>query len=247
MSRRLRHVPKAEPYEAGTLVEVTCRTIHGRYLLRPSDELNEIVIGVLGYAQQSCPISICGITVASNHYHLLAVVKETKELSDFMCLFNSNLAREVGRLVDWPDKVWARRYQGIVVSSEEEAQIKRLKYLLAHGAKEALVDHPEKWPGVNSVRALLHGEALSGYWFDRTKEYRARRRGKKFDRLQFATEMKVKIDPLPCWRGLDPEEVQHRVVGMIDEIVKESTVGKRWERRLPAGSWAQPTHGRFAS
>ncbi len=23
-------------------------------------------------------------------------------------------------------------------------------------------------------------------------------------------------------------------------------LGKRWERRLPAGSWAQPTHGRFA-
>jgi len=24
-------------------------------------------------------------------------------------------------------------------------------------------------------------------------------------------------------------------------------LGKRWERRLPVGSWAQPTHGRFAS
>lgn len=30
---------------------------------------------------------------------------------------NSNLAREVGWLVDWPDKVWARRYQAIVVSN----------------------------------------------------------------------------------------------------------------------------------
>ena len=101
VSRRLRHVPKAEPYEAGTLVEVTCRTIHGRYLLRPSDELNEIVIGVLGYAQQSCPISICGITVASNHYHLLAVVKETKALSDFMCHFNW-----VRLFWNRPDRLW---------------------------------------------------------------------------------------------------------------------------------------------
>ena len=24
-------------------------------------------------------------------------------------------------------------------------------------------------------------------------------------------------------------------------------LGKRWERRLPAGSWAPPTHGRFPS
>lgn len=35
------------------------------------------------------------------------------------------IAREVGRLVDWPDKVWARRYQSIVVSDEEMAQVER--------------------------------------------------------------------------------------------------------------------------
>jgi len=42
MARRLRCIP-----EGGALVEVTCRTMQGRFLLKPSDELKSIIIGVL--------------------------------------------------------------------------------------------------------------------------------------------------------------------------------------------------------
>jgi len=35
------------------MVEVTCRTIHSRFLLRPSPELNDIVVGVLARAQRA--------------------------------------------------------------------------------------------------------------------------------------------------------------------------------------------------
>lgn len=58
------------------------------------------------------------------------------QLSGFMNLVNSKLAREVGRLYDWREKIWSRRYPSIVVSSEEAAQIDRLRYVLAHGCKE---------------------------------------------------------------------------------------------------------------
>ena len=37
MGRKLRYIP-----EEGALVEVTCRTLQGRLLLRPSPELNDI-------------------------------------------------------------------------------------------------------------------------------------------------------------------------------------------------------------
>jgi len=53
--------------------------------------------------------------------------------------FNPNLAREAGRLADWREKLWSRRYRAIVVSGEEGAQRERLKYVLSHGAKEGLV------------------------------------------------------------------------------------------------------------
>ncbi len=87
--------------------------------------------------------------------------------------FNSKLAREVGRLTGWRDKIFARRYQAILVSEEEEAQFGRLLYLLSRGAKENLVADPREWPGVHCVDALLTGEPMEGTWFDRTEEYAA--------------------------------------------------------------------------
>ena len=60
--RRLRHIP-----EGGALVEVTCRTLHSRFLLRPSQKLKDIVLGVLGRAQRKYPIRACAFVFASNH------------------------------------------------------------------------------------------------------------------------------------------------------------------------------------
>jgi hypothetical protein len=134
-----------------------------------------------------------------------------------MCFVNSNLARKAGRLNGWRERFWARRYQAIVVSQEESAQIGRLKYLLAHGRKEGLVARSQDWPGVHEVDALLRGEPLVGYWFDRTRECAARARRERFDRLQFATET-LSIEPLPCWRHLSPAEVRQRVRGLLIEI-----------------------------
>ena len=54
--------------EEGALVDITCRTIHSRYLLRPDPALNEIILGVLGRAQRLYPVEISAFFVASNHY-----------------------------------------------------------------------------------------------------------------------------------------------------------------------------------
>jgi REP element-mobilizing transposase RayT len=133
MSRRLRYIP-----EGGALVEVTCRTIHSRFLLRPSPELNDIVVGVLGRVQRMYPIRLCSFTFASNHFHLQLDVDDARQLSCFMRYLNSNLARELGRRVGWRDKVWARRYQAIVISDEAAAQVERLKYVLGVCAPERI-------------------------------------------------------------------------------------------------------------
>ena len=76
--RRLRYIP-----EGGALVEVTCRTIHSRFLLRPSRELNEIIVGVLARAQRTYPIRICGYSFVSSHFHLLLDVDDARQLREF--------------------------------------------------------------------------------------------------------------------------------------------------------------------
>jgi hypothetical protein len=42
------------------------------------------------------------------------VSNDAKQLSRFMGDFNSKLAREVGRLTGWKQKIFGRRYQAIV-------------------------------------------------------------------------------------------------------------------------------------
>ena len=60
-------VPRFIPSD-GALVEVTYRTIQGRFLLKPSRPLNELVLGVLARAQSFCPtVELIGIVVLSNH------------------------------------------------------------------------------------------------------------------------------------------------------------------------------------
>ena len=56
-----------------------------------------------------------------------------------MGFVNSNIRRELGRLVNWKENFWSRRYQGIVVSNELLAQLGRLEYFLANCDKENLV------------------------------------------------------------------------------------------------------------
>jgi hypothetical protein len=74
-------------------------------------------------------------------------VDTAKELSDFMCYSNSNLAKEIARHTGWRDKVWSQRYQSIVISDEEEVQIARLKYVLATESRRT------SWIGWRSGRA----------------------------------------------------------------------------------------------
>ena len=93
MGRKLRYIP-----DGGALVEVTCRTLQGRLLLRPSPELNDITAGILGRAQRLYPVELICYSVSSNHYHLILWTSTAKRMAEFAGYFNSNLAREVGRL-----------------------------------------------------------------------------------------------------------------------------------------------------
>jgi hypothetical protein len=217
MARRLRCIP-----QDGSLVEVTSRTLHGRLLLRPGLELNDIIAGALGRAQRRYEVNIVSYVFLSNHYHLLVRVRDARQLAGFVGYLNSKVAREVSRLTGWSGKIWERRYQAILVSDEELAQIERFRYVLSHGCKENLVARLRDWPGVHCVRALLEGEPLSGHWFDRTSEYAARQRGEDPENLRYATAESVTLSPLPCWEGLSPEAYRRRVVNLVETIEEDA-------------------------
>lgn len=223
MGRRIRWLP-----EGGGLVEITHRTFQGRHLLTPSPELRLISIGVLARAQELYGVRICGLSFLSNHYHLLLEVEDLQQMRLFMQHVNSNLSREIGRLVDWSGKFFSDRYKAIPISDEEPAQSGRLKYVLAHGVKEGLVERPEEWPGLHGSEALQTGEPLEGIWIDRTRYWAARNRGRQPTPTEYTREMSLVLDPLPCWRHLAPAAVRQHVTELIELIVAEA----REERRI---------------
>lgn len=217
------------------LVEITCRTIQGRFLLRPSTELNRRVLGVLGRAQRLTGMKLHAVAFASNHYHLLASPEEPDQLVRFIRHVQSNIAREAGELHGWREKFWSRRYRDIPVSDESEAQIDRLRYCLSHGLKEDLVARCRDWPGVSSVPALADGEALEGTWYDRTALYEARRRGENKRLEDFATVETVELSPLPCWQHLEPEQIRERVADLVTEIEQRHRLRRATEGAGVAG------------
>jgi REP element-mobilizing transposase RayT len=230
VSRPLRFIPE------GCLVEVTCRTLHGRFLLRPSRDLNEIAVGILARAARLYEVRVVAFVVLSNHAHFLLVPRDAGELASFMGYVNGNLAREAGRLHGWRERLWGRRYTAIVVSDEEEAQVERLRYLLAQGCKEGLVRSPRDWPGASSTEALLIGGPLAGLWLDRTAEYEARRRGERPTKYEYADVQSFELASLPVWQSLAAEEARRRVQELVRAIERETRAALEASGRVPLGA-----------
>jgi hypothetical protein len=216
MGRPLRYLP-----HPNTTFEVTCRTIQGRLLLKPSPELNDLILGVFGRALFLYPSVLLHLfVVVSNHMHIILTTPDSQTLSLFMNHLNSNIAREAGKLHGWREKFWGRRYRAIPILDDQALSF-RIQYLLSHGCKEGLVHRPEEWPGAHCLNSLLYGKSLSGTWYDRTKEYLARRALEDVETRRFATTYEVRLAPLPGWEDLPTKEQQQRFKTIVSAITIE--------------------------
>ena len=165
---------------------------------------------------------IVAFVFLSNHFHLLLLPDSTRQLAAFMAYLGSNVARGVGRLHSWREKFWARRYHAIIVSDEEAAQVGRLRYVLAHGAKEGFVSKPIEWPGPHSIHALLEGATIHGTWFDRTAEYEARRKGVDCSVSDFSYQETVTLTPLPCWAPWSEVRRRQAIADLLAAIERDA-------------------------
>ena len=120
-------------HRPGQLDEVTSRTQQGHFFLRPSDAVNDMILGCVGRAQELYPVRLHGFIFMSNHYHVLASADDAKQLSSFVGFVNGNVARKLNALNGWSGRVWQRRFRAIAVHRDDATQLDRLRYMLAHG------------------------------------------------------------------------------------------------------------------
>lgn len=230
MARSLRLIDN----ESG-IVEVSSRTVHGRFLMRPSREVNQLILGVLGRAQAKYGVEIFAFIFLSNHFHLLMRVLSALVMANFMSYLKGNIAKELGHLHGWKEKFWGRRYHSASVADSDEALMDRFMYILRNGCKENLVASPLEWAGVSSAPALYRGETTidGGIWYDRTAQYKARRRGEGL-KLSPSRET-VELSPLPFLENLTPAQQQRFMIDAVESVERETRARHEKEGTSPLG------------
>jgi hypothetical protein len=115
MPRPSRFVPEH------SLVEITTRTFQGRTLIRPSPELTDIILGIIGKAQELYGMTIHAFGLLGIHAHFLLSPTSAGQLALFMQFANAHVANEAGRLHLLRERFWSRRYRSIVVADDNVA------------------------------------------------------------------------------------------------------------------------------
>lgn len=208
----------------GQIYFITQRTLQGRLLLRPSMETNAIVGGIIARAQSIFGVKIYGFVIMSNHLHLL-LSSERNVIHLFMQWIASAIARKIGRLVEWPEKFWGRRYSAEPIL-DDEAAIGRLKYIFAHGVKEGLVEHSKEWPGLTCIPELTTGAVRTFHWVNGTSLAIDRVNGCTKDTKAYQIAHTLSVSRLPCFEDQD----HHTFLLKMNALLSESECDGKQQR-----------------
>ena len=225
----------------GQLFEITTRSINRRKLLRPSKKVNDIIVGVIGRAQQlkNVNVQLHAFVFMSTHYHILAPADTAQDMSKFIGFINCNITRKLNALNKRSGTGWQRRFRSIGVSNDPCTQRRRLRYLLAHGVKEKLVRRAKDWPGASSLPWLVRGKPIRGVWTSFTARYHATHRKSYVPRAgEFDTVYTLKMVAMPCWQSMSPELWRRLVVEMVEAIEATAAVQRAMQNARVLGAEA---------
>lgn len=197
-------------------------------LLRPSRETNELLGGVLARAVALWRVKLHGFIFTSNHLHLL-VSAEGRDLSRFMQYLLSNIAKKIGRLVNWTGALWQRRFSAEPVLDDGAAE-GRLKYILAHGVKEGLVARVRDWPGLSCLPQMLGAAKRVFRWFHWSRRWnrgRLKEGGSDLLSGRWAEPVELELHPIPSWGRLTPTARVKAATAMVQVIEDEGSARPR--------------------
>jgi hypothetical protein len=201
--------------------------------MRPSAQVRRRMIGILCSAHEFYPlVKLHAFAVLSNHWECLASCDCAEELSLYIGYVNSNFARLCGREHNWSGPFWARRVR-MIPCLDDAATIDRLRYCMAQGAKEGLVDSPLDWPGATSVPALVGDMTLAGERVDRQGLRRAReaavRAGKKASDVlesDYILPTELRLVALPALENLNEAALRKCHVEMLTAVVNTAQIDR---------------------
>jgi REP element-mobilizing transposase RayT len=171
---------------AGTTYLVTRRCTDRQFLLRPSAELNEIVLYALAQAASVTGVRLHALCVLSNHLHLV-VTDPGARLPAFMQYLDSMIARAVNALLGRRGWFWDNARANAVPLAAPGDVLDKAAYALANPVAAGLVPRSRDWPGICSDPAQIGGDPITA------------RRPKTFFRADgyLPTEVTLELDAPP--------------------------------------------------
>ncbi len=209
-------------YLASLLYEVTIRTLGGHFWLRPDPACRAIIDGVFGKALALyTAVRLYAYDAQSNHLHYLCSADDDPDqLPLFIDYVHGNIARQLNDLRDREGVFWSRRGSVIAVL-DGDAQIDRLRYILAQGPKSNLVASPRDWPGACSTPALLGDMTIPAVYRSLDERRRNARRPNPRPEAELAHDVAITLTPLPAWADLDAAALRAKHAALIADIEAE--------------------------
>ena len=219
-------------------LHVVSRVFQGRHLLRPCEELNSIIAGVMGRAQDLyVEVRLFAVAFLSNHVHFM-LQGPPDQVPSFIGFIKREISRRWGRnpRVGWRGTMWHECRSAALPTAE--SQLSCFKYVLSQGTKEGLVARPQDWPGVHCANALMTGQPMSGRWFDGTRysrrvdAERRRQQPRRVERRDYFSDESVSFAPIPAWEALSDEARRGRTQELVAAIEAESAQARSGRRVL---------------
>lgn len=132
---------------AGANFETCARTLDRTYRLMPTPEVKQLFLYVLGIAAQRFNVTLYGLVVMMNHYHLKGHDNDGR-LPRFKQYANSLIARALNRLQGTQDSLWSGRPYGHLRPGDADDLMRRMSYIMANPAAADLVQRAEEFPGL---------------------------------------------------------------------------------------------------
>jgi putative transposase len=142
----------------GTSYLLTRRCSEGRFFLRPSPEVNDLIRYCLARAATRFGIALHAFCFLSNHFHLI-VTDCLGQLPLFMHDLDLLLARALNAHHGHFESLWAPGTYSAVVLTTADSILDKMAYTLANPVAAGLVARADLWPGVISRPADLGAPA----------------------------------------------------------------------------------------
>lgn len=181
----------------------------------PDDETFHLeLVGLLVKAQEESPIPIHSGAFGARDWSLLASPQDVGRQAEFLRHFTRGLSLLIQSYKNWDGPIFPRRYRAMEISDEEEAQVA----CLAELTLRELSHRDTSRHAAPFARALASGKTVRGLWVDQAAYSQALGRGESVRRMDFAEEVELTLEPLPCRQHLSEAERAHANADLVDEV-----------------------------